>query len=271
MVLKDAGYDHRRLKNIYFTGIFECNSLCQCAPTCHNKVSQRPIQVKLQVFKTWKKGWGVRALHDIPEGTFVCKYVGKLYNSHEANIEGEKFGDDYFCELDLIELVERNKDGYESDVTDIEEEDHDKEKEKGDTLTGMAANGTNQDDNCHENENGNTSMNQEEVPADQPPKKKFKSIRKYYSKDDREVFIIDAMKSGNVGRYLNHCCDPNVYVQNIFQETHDLRFPTVAFFTCKFVRAGDELCWNYNYEESVFRYSFCCCLAAVKKNKWRDG
>merc|ERR1719427_865178 len=120
LVLEDAGYDHRRLKNIYFTGIFECNSLCKCPPTCHNNVSQRPIQVKLQVFKTSKRGWGVRALHDIPEGTFICKYIGNLYNSHEANIEGEKFGDDYFCELDLIELVERNKEGYESDVSDIE-------------------------------------------------------------------------------------------------------------------------------------------------------
>ena len=36
--------------------------------------------------------------------------------------------------------------------------------------------------------------------------------------------------------------------QNVFVETQDLRFPTIAFFTYKFVRAGEELCWNYNYE-----------------------
>ena len=26
------------------------------------------------------------------------------------------------------------------------------------------------------------------------------------------------------------------------------RFPTMAFFAYKFVRAGEELCWNYSYE-----------------------
>ena len=49
-----------------------------------------------------------------------------------------------------------------------------------------------------------------------------------------KVYLIDAMKSGNVGRYLNHSCDPNVYVQNVFHQTHDLRFPMVAFFTCRY-------------------------------------
>ena len=29
---------------------------------------------------------------------------------------------------------------------------------------------------------------------------------------------------GNIGRYLNHSCDPNVFVQNVFVESHDLRF-----------------------------------------------
>ena len=35
--------------------------------TCHNRVQQQPIKVKLQVFKTEKRGWGIRALHDIPQ------------------------------------------------------------------------------------------------------------------------------------------------------------------------------------------------------------
>uniref|UniRef100_A0A1I8FJV4 SET domain-containing protein n=1 Tax=Macrostomum lignano TaxID=282301 RepID=A0A1I8FJV4_9PLAT len=43
---------------------------------------------------------------------------------------------------------------------------------------------------------------------------------------------------GNLGRYLNHSCAPNVIVQNVFVNTHDPRFPEIAFFTCKRVRAG---------------------------------
>ena len=45
-------------------------------------------------------------------------YVGNLYTSEEANKQGQNFGDEYFAELDMIEVVERRKDGYESDVSD---------------------------------------------------------------------------------------------------------------------------------------------------------
>lgn len=48
--------------------------------------------------------------------------------------------------------------------------------------------------------------------------------------------------------YLQHSCGPNLFVQNVFVDTHDLRFPWVAFFTSHHVRAGTELTWNYNYE-----------------------
>jgi histone-lysine N-methyltransferase SETDB1 len=57
-------------------------------------------------------------LHDIPQGAFICVYVGNLYSSEEANKQGQNFGDEYFAELDMIEVVERRKDGYESDVSD---------------------------------------------------------------------------------------------------------------------------------------------------------
>ncbi len=36
------------------------------------------------MFKTKNRGWGLRALHDIPEGTFICKYIGRLYKSTHA-------------------------------------------------------------------------------------------------------------------------------------------------------------------------------------------
>lgn len=80
--------------------------------------------------------------------------------------------------------------------------------------------------------------------ANQEPK--FSSVRKLYGPDE-DIYIMDAMTQGNVGRYLNHSCDPNVFVQNVFTQSHDLRFPSLAFFTIKYVAAGDELCWNYNY------------------------
>lgn len=34
---------------------------------------------------------------------------------------------------------------------------------------------------------------------------------------------------------LQHSCQPNLFAQNVFVDTHDLRFPWVAFFASKLV------------------------------------
>lgn len=65
--------------------------------------------------------------------------------------------------------------------------------------------------------------------------------------DDQSVYVMDAKLKGNIGRYFNHSCGPNVFVQNVFVDSYDLRFPWIAFFTSQAVRAGVELCWDYNY------------------------
>ncbi|XP_048472509.1 histone-lysine N-methyltransferase EHMT2 isoform X6 [Rhincodon typus] len=55
--------------------IFECNQACSCWRTCKNRVVQSGIRVRLQLYRTEKMGWGVRALQDIPQGTFICTLV----------------------------------------------------------------------------------------------------------------------------------------------------------------------------------------------------
>ena len=67
-----------------------------------------------------------------------------------------------------------------------------------------------------------------------------------------------------MGRYLNHCCDPNLFVQNVFTDTQDLRFPWVAFFSMRHIRAGSELTWDYNYEVGSVpgKVLYCYCGAA---------
>lgn len=59
---------------------------------------------------------------------------------------------------------------------------------------------------------------------------------------------MDALNGGNIGRYFNHSCDPNIFVQNVFVDTHDLRLPWLGFFTDRLIKAGEELTWDYNYE-----------------------
>ena len=43
------------------------------------------FNIILQLYKTERRGWGVRTLCDIPRGGFICIYVGKLYTNEEAN------------------------------------------------------------------------------------------------------------------------------------------------------------------------------------------
>ena len=45
--------------------------------------------------------------------------------------DGKEFGDEYLAELDYIENVEKNKEGYESDVSDVT--DDDKSRHSSDT------------------------------------------------------------------------------------------------------------------------------------------
>jgi hypothetical protein len=42
-------------------------------------------------------------------GAFICIYVGNLFESEEANKQGQNYGDEYFADLDMIETVERQK------------------------------------------------------------------------------------------------------------------------------------------------------------------
>ncbi|XP_038874397.1 probable inactive histone-lysine N-methyltransferase SUVR2 isoform X1 [Benincasa hispida] len=64
--------------------IKECWSKCGCNKHCGNRVVQRGITCKLQVFYTSEgKGWGLRTLEDLPKGSFVCEYAGEILTISE--------------------------------------------------------------------------------------------------------------------------------------------------------------------------------------------
>ncbi|KMT08530.1 hypothetical protein BVRB_6g138130 isoform A [Beta vulgaris subsp. vulgaris] len=83
--------------------VYECNNLCQCSSKCRNRVLQNGIRVKMEVYKTEKKGWAVRACETILRGTFVCEYVGEVLDKQEANQRRKRCGKegyDYFIDMD---------------------------------------------------------------------------------------------------------------------------------------------------------------------------
>lgn len=230
--------------------------------------------------------------------------MGNLYTNDEANRQGQKFGDEYFADLDMIEVIEKRKDGFESEDSDegIEEdndESHGNQESSDPTLrfTDEEYSTSEEDEDFHpikhqkksragnhfsqldgadetdelEEEDGTKNSRRGGFSAPvgiagpravKPPSQtqKFVSSRKLFGKEE-DVFIMDAKSIGNIGRYLNHSCNPNVFVQNVFVDTHDLRFPWIAFFTSTSVRAGAELCWDYNYEVGSIpgKELYCSC------------
>ena len=219
------------------TGIYECNKTCKCSSTCQNRLVQFPIRSRLQIFRTPSCGWGIRALDDLPQGAFICTYVGKLYGPEEGNAQGTAFGDMYFADLDMIDNVERRKEGYESDPEDDEgiEDDGGSEDEKPvaasnpetvseENKTATVADSipetVNQDNTTTAPAPDATSGDSKTEPEAKP--EPFKSVRKMFGPDE-DIYIMDAMTQGNIGRYLNHSCNPNVFVQNVFVDSHDLR------------------------------------------------
>jgi len=151
--------------------IYECNSRCSCDENCPNRVIQKGPRHNLEVFKTKDKGWGVRALEEIPRGSFVAEYLGEIIPNKDATKRGityDKKGLSYLFDLDYI--------------------------------------------------------------------------------DANPVYSIDAFHMGNIGRFFNHSCDPNLVNYQHFIHHHEGRLPGVAFFAKNKIVVGEELTFDYKYK-----------------------
>ncbi|KAK6195050.1 hypothetical protein SNE40_000564 [Patella caerulea] len=167
--------------------VFECNRACRCWTNCNNRVVQNGITARLQLFRTNGRGWGVRALTDIPKGSFICEYIGELISDCEAD---RREDDSYLFDLD-------NKDG--------------------------------------------------------------------------ETYCIDARKYGNIARFINHLCEPNVIPVKVFVEHQDLRFPRICFFSSRDIKAHEELGFDYGEKFWIIKWKqFTCTCESVKCKYSKD-
>lgn len=235
----DISYVWKRLLKNVPTGIYECNSRCKCSDRCLNKVVQKPISVKMMLFRTKKRGWGLKTVHDIPKGTFICIYAGNLYTEKDANAlcQGQNHGDEYFAELDLIEVIESMKEGYETGVTypDSDEanrdsdSDYDEQKDKNDDedgdfvsrskasggreiLTRSSKTNIHSGKNSRKNSSETSSLQRtnssdssdNEIPTVNmiPAANTRIPLRKLFGFKERP-YILDAKARGNIGRYFN--------------------------------------------------------------------
>nr|XP_057907778.1 histone-lysine N-methyltransferase SUV39H1-A [Doryrhamphus excisus] len=60
-----------------------------------------------------------------------------------------------------------------------------------------------------------------------------------------DVYTVDAAHQGNVSHFVNHSCNPNLQVFNVFIDNIDERLPRIALFSTRAIRAGEELTFDY--------------------------
>ncbi|XP_037656530.1 histone-lysine N-methyltransferase SETMAR [Choloepus didactylus] len=162
--LRDIGLEVK-----YTQPVFECNIMCQCSDQCKNRVVQRGLQLQLQVFKTDKKGWGLRTLEFIPRGKFVCEYAGEVLGFSEVQRR--------------IQLQTIHDSNY------------------------------------------------------------IIAIREHvYNGQVMETFV-DPTYRGNIGRFLNHSCEPNLLMIPV---RIDSMVPKLALFAARDILPKEELSYDYS-------------------------
>lgn len=175
--------------------IYECGPDCECGSNCSNRVTQKGMRYRLEVFKTASKGWAVRSWDTIPSGAPVCEYTGILMKTDDADNIGNN---EYLFEIDCLQTIRGIGERQRRRLTEEKASDsHD------DLLNDV---------------------------VDQPE------------------YCIDAGTCGSVARFINHSCEPNLFVQCIVNEHHDLSQARVWLCAAETIHPLQELSYDYNYE-----------------------
>ena len=58
---------------------------------------------------------------------------------------------------------------------------------------------------------------------------------------ESDTFCIDAARYGNVSRFINHLCEPNLVPVKVFVDHQDVRFPRMCFFAQRDIQPDEEL------------------------------
>eukprot|EP00879_Flechtneria_rotunda_P027279 GHRR01029220.1.p1 GENE.GHRR01029220.1~~GHRR01029220.1.p1 ORF type:complete len:214 (+),score=28.04 GHRR01029220.1:393-1034(+) len=64
--------------------LLECGSACGCSQCCQARPTQGGVTSPLGLVWSEQKGWCVKTLQDINQGSFVCEYAGEYVSGAEA-------------------------------------------------------------------------------------------------------------------------------------------------------------------------------------------
>ncbi|CAD7705396.1 unnamed protein product [Ostreobium quekettii] len=160
--------------------VIECGPWCHCLKGrgCPQAVSQMGLRWKLQIFKTVRCGWGVRALESIPRGAFITTYHGDVVRREDVD-NADSIDDTYFFDMcKRPDISDDNKELKKPEEVDVQ-------------------------------------------------------------------YVVDGRSFGNFTRFVNHSCNPNLFVQPILSDHLDRKMPKICLFTMTRVAPGQELTYDY--------------------------
>ncbi|CAI9118011.1 OLC1v1019510C1 [Oldenlandia corymbosa var. corymbosa] len=82
----DFAYDNNGILVKGKPVVFECGPYCKCPPSCKNRVSQKGVRNRFEVFRSRETGWGVRSLDLIQAGAFICEFTGVILTREQAQL-----------------------------------------------------------------------------------------------------------------------------------------------------------------------------------------
>ncbi|KAG4938276.1 hypothetical protein JHK84_044527 [Glycine max] len=101
-------------------------------------------------------------------------------------------------------------------------------------------------------------------------------LDKYHDQCSESVpeFCIDAGSTGNIARFINHCCEPNLFVQCVLSTHDDLRLARIMLFAADNIPPLQELTYDYGYvldsvldSDGKIKQMPCYCGASVCRKR----
>lgn len=272
-------YQHQRLMEPVPSGLYECGPWCGCDRAhCQNRLVQRGIRLRLQVFHTDGRGWGVRCRDDVDRGTFVCIYAGVILQRIQSPVEAPppKLTRADLPSDDEVEVVTEwlappVLEGWSNappatampplHVPVIQRPSEpnpallDRDKIQTVLVGGPELSSPSSGSSLRLGDMAAVRGRVAETPPLRCGVNAGKAVAVTTNGTEsglkrapkaEDVYFVDATREGNVGRFINHSCEPNLFVQNVFTDSHDPAFPLIAFFTNRALKAGSELLWDYS-------------------------
>ncbi|KAM3363600.1 histone-lysine N-methyltransferase SUVR5 isoform X2 [Capsicum galapagoense] len=85
--------------------------------------------------------------------------------------------------------------------------------------------------------------------------------------EGQSPYVIDATNYGNVSRYINHSCSPNLVNYQVLVESMDNQLAHIGFYASRDILAGEELTFNYRYKLLPGEGSPCLCGSSNCKGR----